>query len=136
MKQDSYEKETIWPKQIWRIFLMMVVGSIGLGLTAPGNAANFVKRAEINSKNTWANKNLLKSHKMPFSFVYGGQASDKLLTSWSKKNRNQKTRSLSQANRFHLDRSENRARNALRCGRVRGLSGCRMDGVFQKQRHE
>ncbi|MFC1462506.1 GH36 C-terminal domain-containing protein [Verrucomicrobiota bacterium] len=41
--------------------------------------------AEIRKKDHWAAKHLLKEKaKMPFSFVYGGKASDRLLPGWTR----------------------------------------------------
>ena len=51
-----------------------------------GKAAGKVKSKEMPQKEQWIKEHLLGSKpQLPFSFVYGGQASKELLTAWKKK---------------------------------------------------
>jgi hypothetical protein len=65
-------------------------GAAAISFTLAGSlaaAAGFVHPEEMQRKDHWVQECLLgaRSWQVPFSFVYDGQASDKLLGAWPKK---------------------------------------------------
>ena len=82
-------------------------------------AADWVEPVEIQTRDQWAKGNLRDPKgKLPFSFVFDGQASDQLLVTWPSRT---ETKVL-EANRVEhatdLDRSENRPRSPVCRGGV------------------
>ncbi len=76
------------------IRLAMWVGTVMLSMVLGQGmvrATDFVKAQEIQQRNQWSQKHLLDPKaKMPFSFLYDGQASEGLLTVWPKNTQSEK----------------------------------------------
>src|SRR5580765_5702157 len=78
MEGKISQKQTIW----WLVLSMM-----GVALTVTTiEADDIVGPDNMRQKNQWVQEHLLDTKpKLPFSFVYGKQASNALLTVWTKK---------------------------------------------------
>jgi alpha-galactosidase len=74
------------PVQV-RSWALFCLGVIGLAVTRDAAATTFISPEEMQQKSRWVQERLLdaKSAQLPFFFRYDGQASDKLLHTWSKK---------------------------------------------------
>ena len=105
---------------------------------AASRAAGIVRPEEIKQRDRWLHEHLLDatSCRVPFSFVYDGRTSDKLLAAWPKTNTDQETRRRSRATRHHVGRFLDGPGSPV-CGRsVRRLSGSGVDGLLQERRQE
>src|ERR1039458_4468391 len=79
------------------IAVSAVVAVLWMGGIA--TAAGLVQLEEMRQEDQWTNAHILGPHaKMPFSFVYGDQPSEKLLADWPRKHKSKK---LDAARREH-----------------------------------
>lgn len=78
-------KIRLW--EVWKsLCIASAITATTMVLPAHGRPAHLVKPDEMRDKKQWARQNLLGSKpQLPFSFVYGGQASKDLLRAWPKK---------------------------------------------------
>ncbi|MDD4869017.1 MAG: alpha-galactosidase [Kiritimatiellae bacterium] len=67
------------------------VGSLMLNMALSAFAGKFVKMEEMCQKDQWSKENLFGPQmKIPFSFIFNGQSSDKLLATWTKTSKTEK----------------------------------------------